>query len=98
LSDRPAATVTVIRLAEGVLRVEVLCPFSGTAVTSTSGRCGLGVREQVLTTTALRQHGARCGRCDSEGNEPQFMRWTDRTWDDFLTMACQRSAPEVRVS
>jgi hypothetical protein len=96
--SRPSATVTVIRLAEDVLRVEVLCPFARTGVTSAPGRRGLGVREQMLTTTALRQHEATCGRCDSEGSEPQFKRWTDWTWDDFLVMTCRRSVPEARIS
>jgi hypothetical protein len=92
----PVATVTVIRLADDAIRVHVMCPFVTTGVGSLPGRYASHEREQILTMTALRQHVAGCGRCDAEGCVPDFKRWTDWTWDEFITATRRDRTGDVR--
>jgi len=96
MTRRPIAEVKVIRMPHlhpDAVRVEIECPWSTTGLTSLPGPLFALTLEQ-LVTSAVFEHEARCGECDSkaahEQGDREIREQTDRAWNSFLVTVQQR--------
>jgi hypothetical protein len=96
LARRPQAEVRVVRMPHlhpDAVRVEVECGGSTTGLTAILGPVFVLTREQLITSAVL-EHEALCGACDTEEahlqGDPHIREATDRAWDELLIGAQRR--------
>ena len=104
MTYRPIAVVTVIALPHlhpDSVRIEIECKWSTTGLTSIPGPM-LALTRQQLITSAVFEHEARCGECDTEDAHEQGDReireQTDRAWNELLIAAQRRYDAERGVN
>ena len=96
MSHRPGAAVHIIALPHlhpEAIRVEIECRYSATGLTSIPGPLFALTREQLITS-AVFEHEARCGECDTEvaheRGDREIRVQTERAWNDFLVTVQRR--------
>ena len=93
---RPIAEVRVLRMQHlhpDAVRVVVDCRYSTTGLTVLPGPMLALSREQLIASAVL-EHEARCGSCDTEQahfqGDPRIREATDRAWNELLIAAQRR--------
>jgi hypothetical protein len=96
MSRRPIAQVRVLEqphLHPEAVRVEVDCRYSTTGLTALPGPMLALTREQLITSAVL-EHEALCGSCDTEQahrqGDPHTREMIDRAWNELLIAAQRR--------
>jgi hypothetical protein len=96
LVRRPIAEVRVVRMSHlhpDAVRVVVDCRHVTTGLTALPGPMLALTREQLITSAVL-EHEALCGNCDTEQahvrGDPGMREATDRAWDELLIGAQRR--------
>jgi len=102
MSRQPIAAVRIIRMPHlhpDAIRVEVDCRYITTGLTALPGPI-LALSREQLVTSAVFEHEAVCGSCDTEEahrqGDPRMREATNVAWDELLIGVQRRYDSERR--